>query len=441
MTDSAHLERIRASALFDARYYRKIHGHLIPGGRDPLAHFLEVGLDRGYLPSEGFDPALYRALVPGCRDANPLLHSLDSAIPFQPPPLAEVFRVAAARISLKIPAVSQDLELLRHSIHDLVKARAIPITVGERRYSVRVPEPGTFAERLESDRPFAYARLPHGFWDALWMRVMAQSEIESDARAAASSPPHRRALATRLCAAVRHSNGAFAPAFMDEVLGDIPLHAANPAFFRAVSFKGQLVTDDLMSYPAVPSQGEVLQLFAQHFEPEETIYDGTLCKKLLITGHLKRLPELCRERPVVLVTNRFLAALGKRWMLKDFTHVRIPRRRSQWQRADLLARASQAVEAAVARGGRPPVVLTQCGGSLAFWLITRLVGRFPDAFYIDLGQALNGWFMDALDAGNMPWLKIYGRLIIENCGLEPYYRARIGPDYQRWLDRLQGHGE
>jgi hypothetical protein len=435
MADSATLDRIHASGLFDPDFYRKTYGVSLVGRKEALGYFLETGLARGHLPSAAFDPVLYRVIVPGCGTANPLLHALASGKPFEPPPLPEVFPYAATLISRKSIADELDGDRLRAGARDAARAREIAFHLEGRRYALKIPEPCTLMDRFRADRPFAYARLPHGFWDALWMIETAESAIAADALVQWIEPPQRRALATRLCAAARHSHGAFAPAFMDEVLDDIGAHAGHPDFFRAVSFKGQLVTDDeaLLHYPSVPPQEEVMRLFASHFRPDEAIYDGTLWKRLLIAGSLGDLPGLCRDRPVVLVANRLFAKLGDRWRIGDFTHVRIPPRLSQWQRWDLLARTTEAIEAARTRSGRAPVVLTQCGGSLAFWLITRLFGRFPSAFYIDLGQALNGWFLDVLDVMKTPWMRLYARSIIENCKLEHFYRARKGANYDEWL--------
>jgi hypothetical protein len=174
-----------------------------------------------------------------------------------------------------------------------------------------------------------------------------------------------------------------------------------------------------------------MTLFARHYRPEQPIYDALLWKRWLVAGRLPELARFARERPVVLVANDSFATLGERWQLEDFTHIRIPPRNSQRLRWGLLKRVSEALAAAAA--GRPPLVLTQCGGSLAFWLHTRLFSARPGAaFYIDLGQALNGWFFDTLKPEESPWMRDYARLVIEACALEPYYRKLLGGAYDEW---------
>jgi hypothetical protein len=292
-----------------------------------------------------------------------------------------------------------------------------------------VPEPDDLLDRLRSDRPFAYARLPHGFWESVWMLEVAEKGITSEPRSRGLSPQERRALAERFCASVRWRKGTFAPLFIDESLADVAAHAGHPDFFRAVAFRGSLAVETAMA-GGWPPRDVVLALFARHYRPDETLYDAMIWKRWLIRGQLRDLPGLCLGHPVVLVANHFFATLGRRWKLDEFDHVQIPPRRSHWQRWPLLERVMQAVQAAVERGRRPPVVLLQCGGSLANWLITRLFARFPGVFYLDLGQALDGWFLDVLDE---KFPQDHGRMIIESCRLEQYYRERKKGAYAAWL--------
>lgn len=444
MSSKKKYELIRASGLFDADYYRGIYGPEVDAQGDPLQHFLDVGLAQGRLPSEQFDPVLYRLLVPSCGDANPLLHRLNSSKPFGPRPLPKLFPEVVAALfpkgdsaAVKYRHEAEYVEVNREYPDGAAAVREMPFVTGGQRYALQVPEPDLLLERLRSDRPYAFARLPHGFWDALWMVEVAEAGIAADERAQRLPQQQRRALAARLCAAVRDRHGGFAPMFIEEVLADIPAHATHPDFLRSVSFKGApSASEELFGRRTLVPPDIVLSIFSRYFRPEETLYDALLWKRLLIAGQLRELPDLCRSRPVVLVASRFFMDLDQRWQLDQFTHVRIPPRLSQWQRWDLLARTSDALAAALALGGRPPVVLMQCGGSLSYWLITRLFARFPQTFYIDLGQALNGWFFDLVDTHKSPWMRVYTRAVIENCRMEDFYRRLKGADYDEWFASL-----
>jgi hypothetical protein len=432
-------EAIRASGLFDPDFYRKIYGGALAGWNDPLEHFLAVGLARGYLPSRRFDPPLYRMLVPECGDANPLLHHLRAGVPFQPPPLKEVFPGITFGAGRQV--AERDAEYFdryRAYAKRAADAREMPFEADGRRYALRVPEPAALLDRLENDRPFAFARLPHGFWDSVWTVSVAEAAISAHDRGRSLTADERHALAGRYCAAARPGRPNFSGSFMDEVLAAIPLNAGHPDFLRAVSFVGKPNCDeDVWGERTALPRDAVLGLFARHYQPEEPIYDALLWKRWLIAGRLGELPRLARERPVVLVANQDFATLGQRWQLNDFTHIRIPPRHSQRRRWALLKEVSGVLGAARARSRRPPLLITQCGGALAYWLHARLFSAHPGgAFYIDMGQALNGWFFDLLQPHDSPWMRIYARSVIENCALEPFYRKLKGTAYDDWFASL-----
>ena len=437
MPDDAQRELIRASGLFDPEFYRKSYADALDGWGDPLDHFLEVGLEKGYLPSAAFDPVLYRLTVPECGDANPVLHRIASTKNFAAPPLTEVFPQTAT----KLPHIkgSPDLQLKRNRAYakSAADARELPLVAEGRTYTLRVPAPGTLLDRFRADRPFAYARLPHGFWDSVWQRGMAEDALAADERTRGLPVEQRRALAGRLCDTRYPHTGAFAPLFMDEVLADVPAHAASPDFHRAVSFVGYPTFREIaVGDQATPRNTALRRLVAAHFRPDEPLYDGLYWKRLLISGHLRHLPGLCRSRPVVLVASRYFADLKARWELERFEHVLIPPSRSEYQRWALLERTQAAVAVALAAGSPAPVVLTQCGGSLAFWLFTRLFARFPQVFYVDLGQALDGWFFDVAELRVYRWMKVYARSVIAHCELEAFYRVLKGPSYEDWFRSL-----
>lgn len=330
-----------------------------------------------------------------------------------------------------------ELEKNRAFAKDAMRVRKMPFVAEGKKYALRVPEPEMLLGRLREDRPYAYARLPHGFWDCLWQLDTARAAIAADPGTRDAPREQRDALAARLCAKRYPATAAaFAPHFLDEVLADIPVHAREPDFLRAVAFSG---------YPTYrekaignhSARGRALTaLVAAHFAPEEPLYDAMLWKRMLISGHLKELPALCRERPVVLVTSRYFADLPNRWRLERFHHVVIPPSDSHWERHEILERTKAALSRFTAPGTPSPIVLTQCGGSLAFWLITRLYAGLPRAFYLDLGQALDGWFFDNAEIRVYRWMKVYTRSVIANCELEPYYRRLKGSSYDEWFSSL-----
>lgn len=74
------IELIRASGLFDDRYYSTMYSDRIARGEDPLTHFCRVGWRQKLDPSERFIVAGYLAANPlvAKSDENPLVHYLKS---------------------------------------------------------------------------------------------------------------------------------------------------------------------------------------------------------------------------------------------------------------------------------------------------------------------------------------------------------------------------
>src|SRR5690349_14648672 len=181
--DGALRARVLATGLFDSESYRKTYGPAVDAGGDALGHFLAIGLERGYLPSAGFDPVLYRALVPACGEANPLLHAGDPAA-FRPAPMAELFPEAASRASIGNAAGSFQLQRNRAYAADSANERRIAFAVDGRAYELTVPAPDALFRRLREDRPFSMVRLPEGFWEGLWMLETAEAALSGDSRVA-----------------------------------------------------------------------------------------------------------------------------------------------------------------------------------------------------------------------------------------------------------------
>jgi len=84
-------------------------------------------------------------------------------------------------------------------------------------------------------------------------------------------------------------------------------------------------------------------------------------------------------------------------------------------------------------------VLDKLGGRDAaaarFLIYYALFPEFPGVFYLNLGQALNGWFIDVEELDDQRRMKVYARSIIANCDLEPFCRRVKGASYEDWYSR------
>ncbi len=83
------IDRLRASPLFDARYYMTRHAGVVPHDADPLMHYLWVGAASGLDPHPLFDTSWYASQMPAGSLVNPLLHYLDGTGTSDPHPLFE----------------------------------------------------------------------------------------------------------------------------------------------------------------------------------------------------------------------------------------------------------------------------------------------------------------------------------------------------------------
>jgi hypothetical protein len=396
--------RIAASGLFDPAFYAETYGDAVSG--DPLAHFLSVGLPRGYRPSAGFDPALYRLTVAGCGPSNPLLHHLEyrkgRAVPQPEQVFARLIRKHRRPRPPPGRATPERVRRYRANVENARGETEFVLPAGNERYRVLVPSMEFFTARLAREQPFAFARLPHGYWDGRILR----RQIAADPRLARLPEPERLALAGRIAGLARPEKASFAEAVFEEVVDAARRCRDDPDFFSAVAFKGSLLTEHVFRAGMTPSERELcMEEVGRHFRPADHLWDALAWKRLADTDRIWPLADACRDRHVILVGPASLRGLDRRWQLQRHTHVEIPPRDSHRQRGSLLDRVRAAVEAAGAEAGPRPVVVSMCGGSLAYWLYSRLFAWRRDVFYLDLDQALQAWYPEL--GAQSPWTAVY----------------------------------
>ncbi|MGB7259104.1 MAG: hypothetical protein WBD48_13595, partial [Pseudolabrys sp.] len=223
---------------------------------------------------------------------------------------------------------------------EFARERAIHVDIAGRDYRIEVPPPNFFFDRLKNDEPFAFARLPHGFWDAWSMR----DRIAAEPQLAPLTPPERRALACRIGRLAKPFHGGFVEGFDEEISALIPEHRDNPDFFKSVAFKGFPTPDeDLFNLGTPPEErADRLALLGKTFAAQDRLLDAVLWKRLAYSGDLAALPPLCRNRHVVVLARDYFGDLNRRWDLRRFTHIPIPRQVShliRWKLFDQLRAA------------------------------------------------------------------------------------------------------
>ncbi|ANM29584.1 hypothetical protein ABI59_08335 [Acidobacteria bacterium Mor1] len=412
--------------VFDEAFYRSRYLADAPESVDPRAHYRETGEGMGNMPNPRFDPLLYRMARPEAGD-KPWEHFV--AHRGEP---TEGVRLTALFPEIDVPFRARHA----HRVEELAVSDEVArgfSSAGELRYEhrgevyrFRHPEPGFLLDRIEADEPFAFARVVHGVWDSIEAITATAERMSADPRLTFAGGEQLRALATRLCFERWNWSGSFVDGFLRELQADLESGNDDPGLLEAVAFKG-FPTADGSVFPCDPPGEANLERFARftrYFTAERTLYDATLWKRWAISGALGRLPELCREHPVVLIGPERLGLLGRRWQLPHFRHLSIPPANTQLMRGEVLAAARIALDRARASSSRKPVVLFQCGGSLACWFIRRLRRSHDDVFLLDLGQTLDIWFFDIPKPKVATWVKVYRDQIIEHCGLGELYAGR-----------------
>lgn len=398
---------VEQSGKFDADYYSRTYRDVIPNGQSPLEHFLTSNQARGGLPSRSFDPIVYKLRHPGRRLDNPLLDSILSGDSGEYRNIAALFRhIDVNDISSGI-AYPQELQA-QWAAHVGVVVESIDRSVrlpwAASHYELRNPHPDIILSRLASNRPFAYARLTHGLWDSLYIVQEIAELLGNDPQCQSLTGEEIKAAATRLFAHNYLSQGKSLGVenFCNEIEQDLLGNPRDDDFWTAIAVRGLPTFDDGIYGLDRDGLNARMNLIARFLSPDDTLYDAMMWKRWALSGALSRLAQAVRGHPVVLVGPSKFHTLGQKWNLPEYRHVAIGPQLSQLIRHEILERTLTSVRAAI-RPDRPkPIVMFQCG-SLAYWLIRRLRSRCPDAFYLDIGQALDLWYWKPRE----PWMRIY----------------------------------
>lgn len=469
MNSSATLGvRLRELGLFDPAYYLRSYGAVMNPGESPFDHYLREGDAHGFRPSARFDPVIYRLRHPEASATNALLHFLDGlsdserstggfgsaalrwihgsrrsqrtqqADPYPYRRVSPLLKSLAPEIAGLPRRISDGVGTVGPTLQsELTEEHIASFTTPVGSLRIVTPKAAQFLDRIACNKPFGFARLPHGFWDS----VAAVDEVTRPLlanRHVRLTEGMAKLLAIRFLKEQKPQNGAFEERVLDEFLENLNQRREQPDLFESISVFGYPTADDssLVMTSAQPDIQERISAILQYYGKKDTVLDATSWKRWLITGALQRLPELCRAHPVMLVGPESLRGIGDAWSLKQFDVLAIPRGNSQKFRHDMLKNIARQLGSMTRQSGEStetPIVLFQCGGSFAFWLITQLIDKFPQCFFLDMGQALNAWCYDVEVNTQFTWNKLYLRTIIRNNGLEEYYRSRMGSRYDELL--------
>jgi hypothetical protein len=408
------LERriVQASRRFDDAFYRRSYGALFADGVASVDHFLTVGHEQGLLASARFDPVVYKIFHPVRRHVNPLIDSIlkgdDSDYrdaSFLLRDLGVDTMPMTRRYAPEMPAAWRENAAVIARNRD--RSIVLPSSGGD--FEFCNPSPEIVLSRFADNKPFCFARLPHGFWDdwAACRRLAEQLSRHPDCQSLSSREIFN--LSVRFLSGLRMSRDHQCyESFFSEIEEDLSTNPRDGDFWTAVSLKGVPTFDDAHLGFDADDVKDRIDLLARFVHPSDVLYDAMLWKRWALTGDLARLSEVVRDHPVVVVGPPQFRSLGVKWRLPDFTHVEIPIDLSHLIRQRMLETLGRVLVALPpAANGRKPVVLFQCSGELSYWIMRRLRRRHADVFFVDLGQALDLWHWQP----DAVWMQIYGNAI------------------------------
>ena len=294
---------------------------------------------------------------------------------------------------------------------------------------IDVFQPGIryYIDLIQGHRYFAFLKQNHGLWDGL----VDFMEIESRIRESRG----KRNWFKRMENYFSKNNGFvnerekafikleekgigkyhFVGGFMDEIISQFQNPIQNDYYFEAISFRG-------FSNSAPPDEGgarhtaERMREAVLRFCPIQPLWhDGLIWKDAIMTGELDSLFEIIRGLKVVIVGPQHLSSLGKILKIKDFNHVSIHPTAAIKDRFQILDRVKQ-----IAKINDVPKVFLFQAGAFSYWLIYRLFKDAPQAFYLDMGLALDIWFPDKVSI--QPWFIKNKDIIIANMKLGGIYK-------------------
>lgn len=405
--------RSRVRSVVDDDFYTSCYGRLVEEtGLAPGRHFARHGHALGLMPKAEFDPCVYLT-DPHAGELS--FHRGGFAHdPDVPATLAAVDDHVATIDDHRMYGATNARE--RNDFAEQERAKNIAAAPGYADGYRRAVEQSSigltcfapsfeaFHQRIVDQVPTTYVKVPHGFWDSLLFVEREQQRLRADPRFERLNDEQCFSLACRMISTVQPGKGVHAEGFYADLLAELAPALEDPDLTIAFSFKGYPTWDDrLFIMPGnADAEHARVQMLERHVPAGYDFADGTMFKRWTLSGDLPTLMETLASRPVVVIGSALIEPIIARFDFGRAIFHEIPALNTHWQRYALV----DAVDAIMRRFAtdEAPVVLTQAGGSLSFWLLLRLRRRFPHASFLDLGQALNPYLVDE---PNAPWMREY----------------------------------
>tara|TARA_B100000674_G_scaffold282331_1_gene233694 strand:- start:12212 stop:13561 length:1350 start_codon:yes stop_codon:yes gene_type:complete len=425
---------INYSNLVDPAFYASCYQFALDQTALPAdVHFSRFGAKRGWMPRANVDPCAL-AVLKSAGDVAEGLDSLDENT------IGSAYTVN--QLARLLPSHSEtgpvdfggggavdmfsaeEVRKNRAAANQFGKAQTQSVEIGDAGYQLICPDVSVLLQKLESGEPFSSVKLPHGLWDAVAFSERLGGALRNSKDFECLTYTQIRYLGRRWARKLTPNNGCLVEGFIDDLFSVLSEKNRPENAYIGLALKGFPTHDGRLWHIPGDHQDKLAARFSsisQYFEDGYRFWDGTLFKRYAISGSLPAIMDAVRKRPSILIASQKLDVLPQRLNMPLMGHYKIPPSNIHSHRYEVFNHLCQAIEGMKQRFDSSPVVISQAGGSFAFWLLTRLQRQFPEATFMDMGQALNIWVLDR--QGPMPWLKIYAESIVRNCGLGAYYKA------------------
>ncbi|MBB4304260.1 hypothetical protein GGD81_003318 [Rhodobium orientis] len=419
----------------DDAFYNKNYAYDLRGIA-PSKHYRKYGRERGFLPSQDVDP-----------DAQALLGGLGGGAEADLSP-AEIYEKLCRHILVHFPEYdgffwtfldtqAPPVAGARRSYdEDQMRRRErlaeMSFTLGGRTCQIDQPSTDEFLSSLSSSTPVFHGRLPHGFWDAL-SRTFTIRRILADQFSQDPADEKTLRLAIRITRAIApHTPVLFENVISEtfDIANKLPTDLEIALAFKSFPDGGPGIFGSAAELP--PRAPFVFEAAAECLGERRVFGDAMLLKRVVMAGEFNAFIDTIRGRPVLLIANEGLADFGRRFDIPNCLFIEIPPFDSQEFRQQILQRCREGLRHLSDQSSRqtPPIVLTRCGGSFSFWLFGQLHAEFPSASYVDIGQAINLWFLDKegiVLPGGLPWTAGLEKQLALN-KLQEFYREKLRID-------------
>ncbi len=383
--------------IFDSTYYFNSYRDIIEAGQSPYEHYIKVGWLQGCKPNPNVDPI---ALFLTNNDIEADISNLYRDIIKKNNYIYPNFRFHTDAF----PTLARQTHIAENALE--LQYRPIEIRIRKSLYQLS-NYPFSHLERvITNNEAKVMVRLPHAFWDIASSMEALAITLQTDGVQFFSNVAYLR-LASRLFASLEkfENHGILQSDVFFSICEQIEFSKLeNHSIEIGVSFKGFPTYDNA---PFIDPDKHVahhtneLLFFDDRLQGEPGLIDATLPKRWAITGELKKLPSLVSAKKLIIIGPLHLEELISNWGVAA-KHIKIPSNNSHRLRHEILSQIIKEIENEDIE--KSPLILTQCGASLAFWLGIELFKTHPSITFLDFGQTLDIW-CHSINKDN--WMNIF----------------------------------